>query len=204
MIYTTSYYLDKYVHELYLKDINLTKNYLFKKSKEKIKLNSNIELDVHEISINNEVIHDKQFSHVNKTINTKEEINNMKLGTKIHEVLEYLDFKNYDSSIIKDKFIRDKIDKFMNNKLLSNVNKANIYHEYEFIYKKDNNEYHGIIDLMLEYDDYIDIIDYKLKSISDEKYIDQLNGYRNYISTKSNKKINVYLYLIMDGIIKEI
>ena len=73
-----------------------------------------------------------------------------------------------------------------------------------FIYGEDNTTYHGIIDLMLEYNDHIDIIDYKLKNIEDENYFKQLNGYKNYIENKTNKKTNIYLYSIMDNIIEEI
>ena len=51
------------------------------------------------------------------------------------------------------------------------ISHANIYKEYEFIYDEDNTTYHGIIDLMLEYQDNIKIIDYKLKNINDDAYI---------------------------------
>ena len=87
---------------------------------------------------------------------------------------------------------------------MKNIEDANIYHEYEFIYEKDNTSYHGIIDLMMEYKDHIDIIDYKLKNISDENYIKQLNGYRDYISSISNKKIDIYLYSILDETIQKL
>ena len=122
----------------------------------------------------------------------------MKFGTKIHQIFEYIDFKNYDESIISDKYIRGKVNSFVNSDLLSNVKLSNVYKEYEFMYEKDNVKYNGVIDLMLEYDDHIDIIDYKLKNISDEKYIDQLNGYKKYIEMISNKKVNTYLYSILD------
>ena len=79
-----------------------------------------------------------------------------------------------------------------------------IYKEHEFIYTKDNTKYHGIIDLMLEYDDHIDIIDYKLKNISDEAYIKQLNGYKNYIEKLFNKKTSIYLYSITLNTLEEI
>ena len=82
---------------------------------------------------------------------------------------------------------------------MSNVRNANVYKEYEFVYEKDNIKYNGVIDLMLEYDDHIDIIDFKLKNIDDERYIEQLNGYKNYVKRISNKKINIYLYSIIDS-----
>ena len=55
----------------------------------------------------------------------------MKYGTRIHEYLELIDYKNPDLSLIDDNFIKDKIEKFLNNDLLKNVNDSNIYHEYE-------------------------------------------------------------------------
>ena len=51
---------------------------------------------------------------------------------------------------------------------------------------------------MLEYEDKIDIIDYKLNNIKDDNYLKQLNGYKEYIEHISNKKVNIYLYSIID------
>ena len=48
--------------------------------------------------------------------------------------------------------------------LFNNLDNTNIYKEYEFIYESNNIKKHGIIDLMIEHDNYIDIIDYKLKN----------------------------------------
>ena len=76
--------------------------------------------------------------------------------------------------------------------------KGNKYSEYEFIYEKDNMVYNGVIDLMLEYDNYIDIIDYKLKNIDDTNYLKQLEGYMEYIKSISNKDVNIYLYSLID------
>ena len=50
---------------------------------------------------------------------------------------------------------------------------------------------------MVEYEDHIDIIDYKLNNVKDENYLLQLNGYKNYINTISNKEVNIYLYSII-------
>ena len=41
--------------------------------------------------------------------------NNMKFGLKMHEVLEFLDFKNPDYSLIEDSFIENKIKKLKSN-----------------------------------------------------------------------------------------
>ena len=116
----------------------------------------------------------------------------------MHEILELLDFDNPDyESLEIEPYFKDKIKDFISKIDIKNV--INTYKEYEFLYEKDNNIYHGIIDLMLEYNDSIRIIDYKLKNVDDPNYIKQLNSYKDYISTKTNKKIDIYLFSIIDG-----
>lgn len=198
-IYGIKNYLDSYFEQIDTEKLGLTKNYLYPKKIVQETLN-NIKdnINVEEINIENEVVEEKHFSKETNKIITKEENDLMKFGTKVHEIFELLDFRNIDLSLVDNKFIRNKVEKFLSNDLLKNISNANIYKEYEFIYNKDNNEYHGIIDLMLEYDNHIDIIDYKLKSITDENYIKQLNGYKEYIEKISNKNVSTYLYSILD------
>ena len=57
---------------------------------------------------------------------------------------------------------------------------------------------------MLEYDEYIDIIDYKLRNIDDDNYLKQLQGYQEYIMKKTNKEVNLYLYSILTKEMKKI
>ena len=160
--------------------------------------NSNIVLDVKELNIDNNIISNNTFSKVSNELISKNEYNNMNMGTKIHEILELIDLKNPNLDLIDNKYYKDIVYDFLNQDIVKNINSAKIYKEYEFIYYEDDNKYHGIIDLMLEYDDYIDIIDYKLKNVTDSNYIKQLNGYKDYISNKSNKDVNIYLYSLMD------
>ena len=84
----------------------------------------------------------------------------MEFGDYLHYLLEMIDFKDPDYTNI-DNFYKEKITKFLNQDILKNINDANIYKEYEFIEENNNETYKGIIDLMLEYNDHIDIIDYK-------------------------------------------
>lgn len=198
-IYGIKNYLYSYFEQIDIEKLGLTKNYLYPKKIVQEPLN-NIKdnINVEEINIENEVVEEKHFSKETNKIITKEENDLMKFGTKVHEIFELLDFRNIDLSLVDNKFIRNKVEKFLSNDLLKNISNANIYKEYEFIYNKDNNEYHGIIDLMLEYDNHIDIIDYKLKGITDENYIKQLNGYKEYIEKISNKEVSTYLYSILD------
>ena len=202
IMYSVKKYLDNYYKEIDINELNLTKDYLFIKKKDlDIKSNDTI-LKVNELVDNSKEITKESFSKKVKKIIDRSEYDNMEYGTKIHEILEYIDFKNYKE--IDDKYINDKIINLLNSDIMKDINNCNIYKELEFIYDIDDKEYHGIIDLMIEHDDYINIVDYKLKNIDSEEYINQLKGYKKYISNKTNKKINMYLYSIMNNEIKEI
>ena len=175
-------------------DIDMTSDYkLIKQYNFKDYIDTNdIKLEVKELEKDNELLESKTYSkHTNELI-TEEIKANMEYGTKVHYELEVLDFNNPNTS---DKNIL----KFLESDLLKNISKGKIYKEYEFMYEKDNTINHGIIDLMIEYPDYIDIIDYKLKNIEDENYIKQLKGYKEYIENKTNKSVNLYLYSIIDN-----
>ena len=80
---------------------------------------------------------------------------------------------------------------------MQKINEATIIKEYEFQNINEDNYQSGIIDLLLVYEDHVDIIDYKLKHTDDEAYISQLQGYRAYIERKTNKKTYTYLYSLI-------
>jgi len=186
-------------------DLSLTKDYKLKKEidfKNNIK-NTDEVLNVCEIKINNEIIEEKTYS---KQLNlvSKIQTENMNFGTKIHGILELIDFKNVDYSLIEDEFIKEKIKLFLNQEIFYKINQAKIYKEYEFVYNVQNIDYHGVIDLILEYDDHIDIIDYKLKNITDDNYVKQLIGYKEFVMEKTKKITNIYLYSIFENDIKKI
>jgi ATP-dependent helicase/nuclease subunit A len=149
---------------------------------------------------------EKEESHFSKSsskIFTKEEKDKMEFGTKIHYYLETLDLHNPDLSDIENEY-KEKIEAFLNSGLVKDIKEAKVYQEYEFIEVSDDEEKHGVIDLMIEYSNHIDIIDYKLKNIDDEAYVKQLNGYRDYINNISGKETNIYLYSIMDSVYKKV
>lgn len=200
MLYSIPETLKKYKKNLKLETLELTKNYKFSKELEKT-LDSNIEqIEVQELEIQNqEEITHKTFSKKMDSIISKETKRNIDLGLKVHNTLEYIDFKNYQEDTIEDPFIRNLINKMLQTQIFKNIKNANIYQEYEFIYEEQQQEYHGIIDLMLEYDNHIDIIDYKLNDITDEKYLSQLEGYKKYIEKNTKKEVHTYLFSILDG-----
>ena len=192
--------LTKYVTVIDYNKSGITKDYslLIKKDfKSGIEKSTKV-LNVNELLVENETLIDKHYSKENNKLITSDVKKNMKFGKYVHEVLEYFDLKKKDYSYIKDEFIKNKIISFSNLPIFDNVNEANIFHEYEFVYTLNNTKYHGVIDLMLEYPSHIDIIDYKLSDVTDINYISQLNGYKEYISSITKKPVNVYLYSIIN------
>ncbi len=197
--------LERYKKNVDVSSLNLTKDY--KKTKDlKTNIDSNNQkLIVKELKpITKEAITTSAFSKKINSITTKEEKKNISLGLKIHSILEYIDFKNFKNEDIPDPFIANLIEKMLQNKLFENINEANIFQEYEFVYTEEEKQYHGIIDLMLEYPDHIDIIDYKLNNILDDAYLKQLNGYKHYIETIAKKKVNTYLFSILSSELKKL
>ena len=178
-----------YTKDIDFNKVNLTRDFEKIKSynyKDKIKKN-NTKIEKINNNINYEEINQSRFSKVTNRLITIDEYNNMKEGVKLHYIFETEDFKNSNNPYIL-KFIKH-ID----------LNYINCFKEYEFIYEEENEIKHGFIDLMLEYEDHIDIIDYKMKNITDENYLKQLNGYKNYIESISEKNVNTYLYSILDN-----
>lgn len=189
-------YLDQYIKNVNIEKLNLTKDYNLKKKSDFVGLlNKKEKIEVEEYKNEAKEIISSRFSKDVHKLNTNEETENINLGLKMHELFELIDFKNPDYTNI-DGFKTRKIKKFINSGILDNV--INLYKEYEFIYEKDDKEMHGFIDLLVEYQDSYAIIDYKLKNTSDETYIKQLNGYKEYIENITGKNTKVYLYSIID------
>lgn len=202
IMYSLEQITKSYYKNISLDNIGLTKEYnLVKNGNYENKITKiNKKIDVIELPEAEIKAEEKSFSKKSIHLIGKEEQSKLDYGTKIHELLELIDFNNpnyQELSTTERQIISD---------LLKNIdiNNAYIYKEYEFIYSEDNTIYHGIIDLMLEYEDNIKIIDYKLKNINDTEYIKQLTGYKNYIEKTFNKKTSIYLYSILDGIIEKI
>ncbi len=198
LIYGVKEYLPEYFESVNIEKLNLSKNYLYKKEIEELKSFDMEKIDVNEIKIHNKIIDDEYFSKETHELLTKENRINMKYGTYFHEVLELFDFKKKNYGVINEEFIVNKIKHMLMNPIFNDIVNTNIYKEYEFYYNESNVNYHGIIDLMIEHETYIDIIDYKLKNTTDSNYIRQLNGYKKYIESISKKSVNLYLYSILD------
>ena len=200
IMYSLEPIIKPYYKNIDITTINLSKDYNMIKNDNYMSLLNKVDdkINVENIDIKFKKEEEKSFSKKNIHIITKEEENKLEYGRRVHELFELTDFNNLDNLYGKNKEI---ISNFLEK---VNIGTAKTYKEYEFVYEENNIIYHGIIDLMLEYDDYIKIIDYKLKNISDEAYLNQLNGYKNYIEKVFNKDVSIYLYSIINNTLEKI
>lgn len=130
-------------------------------------------------------------------------VNKKNTGLLYHRLLELTDFKTKDTSFIKDPQERKNIDKVLALPIFANLNEAKIYHEYGYYDQELKTT--GFIDCLIVRKDCIDIIDYKLKNLTDEAYQSQLATYsRNVQSLYPSLPVHCYLLSILDGTLQEI
>ena len=198
-------YIEKYIEIVDVEKLNITRNYNFTKEfnyKKSIQ-DINDKLIVEELNLQEKEKNIEHYSKESKGLITKENKKNMEFGTYLHAIFEMVDFKNPNlDSLNLPEVYKFKVKAFLTKEIFDDVKE--IYKEYEFIYEEENEEKHGIIDLILQYDDKYAIIDYKTKSIDDIEYKKQLEGYKDYLEKLTNKKVEIYIYSIMDEIMKKI
>lgn len=191
--------LSKYSHTIDLHSLNISDDYnLVKKYNYQEHISeSDIKLSIIDNNYKFQTLDSKHFSKpLNKVIDRSFK-DRLDFGTYMHYLFEVFDFKNNNLDDLDiDEDTKDKLLNFLNHDEVKNIKDSIIYKEHEIRFEKDGNIYHGFIDLMLEYDDHFDIIDYKLSNISSEEYVAQLNGYKDYIEDKYQKSVNIYLYSI--------
>ena len=194
--------LDKNITPVDLSKINLTKDYnLSSKSLNYQKPKITEKLNVQELNIESNLIENTHFSKNINKLETKEEKKNIEMGLHMHKIFEDINLLNPDYSKLSE-FSQNKVKTFINTKILEGA--LDIYKEYEFIYLDQDEEKHGIIDLLITKEDKNIIVDYKLKNISDKAYLKQLNGYKKYIEKITNKQTEIYLYSILDETLQNI
>ena len=194
--------LINYVHEV---EIVGDRNYQNNKVSSNTLNSSEEKVIVNEINVDTDVLEEVHYSKDKLHIISKEEKDLMGFGSRVHEILELIDFNNYNLDLFDiNNSIKNKITNFINSDFMKDKLNLNMYKEYEFLYYEDNTLSHGIIDLLLEDTDRMIIVDYKLKNIDDSEYDKQLNGYRKYIEERTGKKTYCYLYSILDGRVREV
>lgn len=195
--------LSKYTTNINIDDLHIDKSYMITNKENYLSSinNTNQVLNINELNINYELKESKHFSKSLKKVIDEELLEKLDYGTHMHYLFEVIDFKNPNYDDLTNEEI-DAINYFLNNDIVKDIKNANIYKEHEILFNLDNNEYHGFIDLLLEYPDHFDIIDYKLSNLDSEEYKIQLNGYRKYIENKYNLPCNMYLYSINKHVFK--
>lgn len=195
--------ISEFIQPVELTKIGLTKDYNFIKTTnyENLIEKTDEVLKVEEYHPMIEEIKEDHFSKKIHHLLSKEEIEKMEYGTKIHQIFEEINFLEPNFTGLS-KFEQSLVQKIISTGIFKDV--IHIYQEYEFIYEKETTIYHGVIDLLLEYPNSFSIVDYKLKNIEDEEYMKQLIGYQEYIQTITDKKVNIYLYSILDGTLKKL
>lgn len=191
--------VSKYIRNINIDDLDVNMDYNDVKSsnyKDKIVKTKDI-IKVKPLAINNTLLEQKHFSKKLSKVIDKDLKQLLDFGTFMHYVFEVYDFKqdNLDELEIDEKY-KEMVRNFLNHPETKDINKANIYKEHEIYFESDGATFHGFIDLLVEYPDHFDIIDYKLSNIKSEEYKLQLAGYKDYIEKKYHKKVVTYLYSI--------
>ena len=185
-------------------DVVGTKDYLKMIQQNQTLEKVNDDILVEEINLGIAYRESHHYSKEKMALATKDEVEMMKFGTKIHEILEEIDFSNYqlDDYDISD-FMKKKLYSFLNSDFVKKIISYPMYKEYEFVFEEDQSISHGIIDLLIDGDE-VWIVDYKLKNIDDKDYDNQLNGYREYIKTKTDKVVRSFLYSLLEEKYREV
>ena len=192
-------YLLPYTKYVNINELDINKDYMAIKETnyKQVIDDTNQTITINNIELENKVLENKHFSKALTKRMDQEFKDLLDFGTMMHYCFEIYDFNknNLDELNISDEY-KDNIKNFLKHEEVKNISKANIYKEHEIMFNKDGNTFHGFIDLLVEYEDHFDIIDYKLSNIDSKEYEVQLNGYKDYIENKYNKPTNIYLYSI--------
>lgn len=176
-------------------------DYQFKNTEisEKSPQNTAKKIDFKEISIPSNLIESHRAS---KELDEDVDHSLLEFGNELHELLEVVDYKNKDLSFIKNPLLARYVNNVLRSSLFKDVKNEMLRHEYAFFDEVHNTR--GVIDCLIILDKEIKIVDFKLKNIDDDKYINQLHVYRDYIKTISKLPIRLYLISAMTGEEKEI
>ncbi|PKK94692.1 MAG: hypothetical protein CVV60_05145 [Tenericutes bacterium HGW-Tenericutes-5] len=134
-----------------------------------------------------------------------ETIRLLESGSEYHKYLEMVDFNNVGESIVTyPNFVRLAIEELVGSSLFKGLKNPKYYKEYEFYEETNEGVFRGVIDLLIIDDLKIIALDYKLKNIEDSAYKRQLLGYYNYLRTKTDKPVQLFLYSLTNRVLKEI
>jgi ATP-dependent helicase/nuclease subunit A len=172
-------------------------------NKNKIPIGKGIER--RKLNLKTETKTNKKFSKDINYLLDDETIYFLKNGTRYHQLLETIDFNDWENSIESfPALLKEAIMYLVNTDLFMRLENPRFLKEYEFLEEDSYGMRRGIIDLLIIDDKQIIAIDYKLKNLDDEAYFKQLKGYYDYLKPKFEKKVRLFLYSLTDKALKEI
>ncbi len=149
-----------------------------------------------------EIKQSKQYSSEVSQLLDKDTFEAIEQGNRMHDYLERIDF--FGDVLKQIKALTDQpseqtmLKAFFDSALMQSLTIKQVYKEFPFSVLDENDVTSGYIDLLIETDSTFVIIDYKLKTIDKEAYFDQVTGYKDVLSTMTDKPIEGYLYSIVD------
>ncbi len=188
-----------YIKPIDIDSLNISNDYNLSIKGMDVAIKEGTLIKTKDLSIDDKLLEKNVYSKKCNVLKTDEEKKNEEFGTLMHEILEGIDITNNDYSSMSNKYI-DIVKPLLD--LLNKDKIVNYYQEYEFIYQKGSTINHGVMDLVVEYEDYYLILDYKLSKVTDNAYVNQLNGYKEFLMTKTSKDIKIALYSILNKEIK--
>lgn len=207
MLTLIKYSINKYIKEVNLDDLNISSDYnLVKDNNYHMKINNNTKkINFIDLNLENNMLESKHFSKSLSKIIDRDFKERLEFGTFMHYVFEVYNFQDDNlEELDLDDMYKEKITNFLKHDEVKNIKDSVTYKEYEIMFTKDGSLFHGFIDLLVEYEDHFDIIDYKLSNINSPEYVEQLSGYKDYIENKFKKPCNIYLYSINKDIFKKL
>lgn len=202
-----SSHLKPYVKTIDLTQISLSKDYEQTKSSsfETTLQKSDDQPNYIEIQVEKEEKVQKRFSK-ETTLLEEEQQKKVAFGTKLHECLEYLDYKDLSSleKMSLSSFEKQKLTAFLKQDFWKLLEQPKFYKELEFIEENGLEEVHGKIDLLIEDKTCAYIIDYKLKNIDDLAYEEQIRGYAKVVEKRMKKPVRMFLYSLLEERYREV
>lgn len=204
ILYSVDFALDKYYQIVDLGKLSLSKEYNVVKPITSLEKSNNYpKIEYIDVSLVKNDLEEGVASKIINSFISKDKYENIELGINLHRYLELIDFfKPIEEQIYlidESEHMKKLLLNFFNHPFIKETPYIRTYHEHSFKDLNNNKIINGVIDLILETENELIIIDYKLLNLENINYQEQLKIYRHYLSTVSSKKISGYLYSIINN-----
>ena len=152
-----------------------------------------------------ETVDERRFSKSEHKLFDDQTKSALAYGDEIHQSLEQINYLDLEDSMSNlPSHIQKSIKYLSQTDLFKSLINPRFFKEYEFLDDVDGYMRSGIIDLLIEDDQSLIVIDYKLKNIDDQAYEKQINAYVNYLKKITDKQVKGYLYSLLKENLKQI